>query len=298
VDGDLNGLVTELHGSGIDLDLHTTGELVELMNRADAEVPAVVAAVAPAIAAAIDAVAERMEQGGRLIYAGAGTSGALAALDAAECETTFAVSPSLVSALVAGSGLATTADRDAAEDDAAGGARDVAAADVGAADAVVGVSASGRTPYTIGALGAGKAAGALTIAVVSVEGSELGRLADHELAVVVGPEVLAGSTRLKAGTAQKLVLNTISTVTMVKLGKTYKSLMVDVRGTNEKLRARIHRIVRLATGAEPDAVDAALAASGGDAKVAIVSLLAAVDADAARARLDSARGNVRTALDA
>jgi N-acetylmuramic acid 6-phosphate etherase len=297
VDGDLNGLVTEMRG-GIDLDLHTTGELVELMNRADAEVPAAVAVVAPAMAAAIDAVAERMEQGGRLIYVGAGTSGALAALDAAECETTFAVPPSLVSALVAGSGLATAADRDAAEDDAAGGARDVAAAGVGAADAVVGVSASGRTPYTVGALGAARAAGALTIAVVAVEGSELGQLADHELAVVVGPEVLAGSTRLKAGTAQKLVLNTISTVTMVRLGKTYKGLMVDVRGTNEKLRGRITRIVRLATGAEPDAVDVALAASGGDAKVAIVSLIADVDADAARARLDAAHGNVRTALDA
>ena len=164
-------------------------------------------------------------------------------------------------------------------------------------DAVVAISASGRTPYALGALEAAVDAGALTIAVVCVAESTLGAAAEHEIPVVVGPEVLAGSTRLKAGTAQKLVLNTISTVSMVRIGKTFKNLMVDVRGTNAKLRGRIERIVRLATGASPDEVDASLAAADGDAKVAIVSLLAEVDAMTARSRLDAVAGNVRLALD-
>jgi N-acetylmuramic acid 6-phosphate etherase len=294
--GDLDGLVTESRASDIDLDLQSTRELVELMNRADAVVPAVVEAAAAELAAAIDAIAERMTRGGRLIYVGAGTSGALAGLDAAECESTFSVAPSLVMALVAGSTSGAAADRDAAEDDAAGGGRDIASAAVGPNDAVLGVSASGRTPYTVGALEAAAKAGALTVAIVSVDESPLAAIAEHEIAVVVGPEVLAGSTRLKAGTAQKLVLNTISTVAMVRLGKTFKNLMVDVKGANAKQRARRERIVRLATGASPGEVDAALAEAGGDAKVAIVSLVAGVDADSARSRLAKANGNVRMAL--
>jgi N-acetylmuramic acid 6-phosphate etherase len=294
--GDLDGLVTESQASDIDLDLESSRDLVELMNRADASVPAVVEAAAAELATAIDAIAERLARGGRLIYVGAGTSGALAALDAAECESTFSVAPSQVVALVAGSTVAAAAGRDAAEDDAAGGARDVESAAVGPNDAVIAVSASGRTPYTVGALEAAATAGALTVAVVSVDASPLAAIAEHEIAVVVGPEVLAGSTRLKAGTAQKLVLNTISTVTMVRLGKTFKNLMVDVRGANTKQRARKERIVRLATGAAPGEVEAALAAAGGDAKVAIVSLIADVDADLARSRLAKTNGNVRMAL--
>jgi N-acetylmuramic acid 6-phosphate etherase len=289
-------LVTESRGPDVDLDLESTRELVELMNRADASVPAAVEAVADELATAIDAIVDRVTAGGRLIYVGAGTSGALAALDAAECETTFAVAPSQVLALVAGDSAGNAADRDAAEDDAAGGAQDIASAAAGPRDAVVAVSASGTTRYTVGALEAAAKAGALTVAVVSVADSPLGRIADHDIAVVVGPEVVAGSTRLKAGTAQKLVLNTISTVTMIRLGKTFGNLMVDVRPTNEKLRARSRRIVALATGAPPDSVDAALVAADGDAKVAIVSLLAGTDAEGARARLAAADGNVRVAL--
>ena len=294
---ELDGLVTEAQGEEADLDLASTRELVELMNRADRTVPDAVQAVAAELAAAIDAIVFRLERGGRLIYVGAGTSGAIAALDAAECETTFSVPPTQVVALVAGAAAATAAERDAVEDDAAAGARDVEAASVGLDDAVVAISASGQTPYALGALEAAVNAGALTIAVVSVAGSKLGAAAEHEIPVVVGPEVLAGSTRLKAGTAQKLVLNTISTVAMVRIGKTFKNLMVDVRGTNAKLRGRIERIVRLATGASPDEVDASLAAADGDAKVAIVSLLAEVDAETARSRLDAVGGNVRLALD-
>ena len=162
---------------------------------------------------------------------------------------------------------------------------------------MVGVSASGRTPYVLGAVAAASEAGALTACIVSVHGSELAQLTDHEIAVVVGPEFLAGSTRLKAGTAQKLVLNTLSTLSMIRLGKTYGNLMVDVNATNEKLRARVRRIVRTATGAPPEQVEEALEAANGDAKVAIVSLLAGLDADAARARLDDAGGVVSLAVE-
>jgi N-acetylmuramic acid 6-phosphate etherase len=162
---------------------------------------------------------------------------------------------------------------------------------------VAAISASGRTPYTLGAAEAARTAGALTAAVTCVADSELGAIVEHEISVVVGPEVLAGSTRLKAGTAQKLVLNMLSTIAMIRLGKTFDNLMVDVTATNEKLRARVRRIVGSATSAPPDAVDATLAASGGDAKVAIVALLADLDADGARARLAEADGVVRRALE-
>jgi N-acetylmuramic acid 6-phosphate etherase len=279
-----------------DLDVRPTLALVELMNGEDATVPAAVAAAAPEIAEAIDAIVERLETGGRLIYAGAGTSGGLAALDAAECESTFSTPPGQVVALVAGAGSSSALERDAAEDDADAGAADAGALGVSAADAVVGVSASGRTPYVLGAVRAAADAGALTVGIVSARDSELADAVRHELAVVVGPELIAGSTRLKAGTAQKLVLNTISTVSMIRLGRTFGSLMVDVSATNEKLRARARRVVRIATGATDDEVEAALAAAGGSAKVAIVSLLTGLDAETAAARLAEAGGNVRQAL--
>src|ERR671933_1574827 len=263
------------------------------MNRQDAGVPAAVDAARAQIAAAIEAIVARLARGGRLIYVGAGSSGRLAALDAAECQSTFSTE---VVALVAGGVLATPAEHAAAEDDAETGASEVAALGVGEADAVVGISASGRTPYVLGALGTAADAGALTVALVSTPDSELARLADHEIAVVVGPEFLAGSTRLKAGTAQKLVLNTISTVSMIRLGKTFGDLMVDVSAGNAKLRERVRRTVRLATGASEAEVERALADAAGSAKVAIVSLLAGLDATAARSRLAEANGNVRLAL--
>jgi len=199
-------------------------------------------------------------------------------------------------ALVAGAGFPSPLDQEAAEDDVEAGARDIASLAVGEADAVVGISASGRSPYVIGAVRAAADAGALTGCVVSARDSELAGIAEHEVAVVVGPEVLAGSTRLKAGTAQKLVLNAISTISMIRLGKTFDNLMVDVRASNEKLRARIRRIVETATGAPADEIDAALAAADGNAKVAIVSLLAGVDAAEAARRLEAAQGSVREAL--
>jgi N-acetylmuramic acid 6-phosphate etherase len=258
------------------------------MSAADAQVPRTVQRQQEPLARAIDAIVERLRSGGRLIYAGAGTSGGLAALDAEECETTFSTAPGQVVAVVA-------ADP-AAEDDRDAGSSELQALAVSAADAVVGISASGRTPFVVGALETAAEAGALTVALVSANDSEVAAIADLEVAVVVGPEFIAGSTRLKAGTAQKLMLNAISTISMIRLGKTFGNLMVDVAAANEKLRARVHRIVRTATGASPDEVDAALEAADGDAKVAIVTLLAGVDAATARRRLEQADGNVRLAL--
>jgi N-acetylmuramic acid 6-phosphate etherase len=293
----LDDLMTEARAAtGADHDLRSTAELVERMNRADAGVPAAVGAARGQITAAIEAIVPRLVRGGRLVYVGAGSSGGIAALDAAECQSTFSTEPGQVVALVAGGLAAAPAEQAAAEDDAEAGAREIAALGVRDADAVVGISASGRTPYVLGALRAAAEAGALTAALVSVPDSELARLTDHEIAVVVGPEFLAGSTRLKAGTAQKLVLNTISTVSMIRLGKTYGDLMVDVHATNEKLRERVRRIVRQATGASEEDADEALEAAEGSAKVAIVALLAGIDADAARARLAEAGGSIRGAV--
>lgn len=281
---------------GADLDLRPTTELVTLMNAGDADVPAAVARETTAIAALIDDVAARLAQGGRLVYVGAGTSGRLAALDAIECETTFSARTGQVTALVAGSSGQTAAEQEAAEDDAAAGAADVDALAVSEADAVVAVSASGRSPYVRGALEAARTAGAFTGCIVCVDRSELAALADRVVCIPVGPEFLAGSTRLKAGTAQKLVLNMLSTIAMIRLGKTYGNLMVDVDASNEKLRARVRSIVAHATGEPVERIDAALTEAHGDAKVAIVSLLTGDDAETARARLDEAGGIVRRAV--
>jgi N-acetylmuramic acid 6-phosphate etherase len=271
-----------------DLDLRSTRELVELMNAEDATVPAAVGAAAGQIATLVDAIVARLGEGGRLVYAGAGTSGRLAALDAAECGPTFAAG-----ALV----LAVAAEQEADEDDAAAGGAAIEALSVSPADAVVGISASGRSPYVRGALEAARSAGALTGCVVCVHGSELAAIAHHEVAIPVGAEVLAGSTRLKAGTAQKLVLNMVSTISMIRLGRTYGNLMVGLDPANEKLQARARSIVAQATGAANGEVEQALEAAGGDARVAIVSLLTGLDAAAARARLDAAGGVVRRAVE-
>ena len=273
-----------------------TLDLVRLVNATDAVVPAAVAGAAPAVAETIDSVASRLRSGGRLVYVGAGTSGHIAALDASECQATFSTPPGQVVAVVAGGTTASPLEQTAAEDDREAGERDLAALGVGPADAVVGVSASGSTPYVLGALTAAAEAGCLTAAVVCANGSPLGSLVGHEIAVVVGPEFIAGSTRLKAGTAQKLVLNTLSTVVMIRLGKTYGSLMVDVVPANEKLAARLRHIVATATGASASEVDDALAAADGDARVAIVALRAGIDADAARTRLEDTDRSIAAAL--
>jgi N-acetylmuramic acid 6-phosphate etherase len=272
-----------------DLDLRSTRELVELMNSEDATVAAAVRETVAPLTAAIDAIVDRLERGGRLVYVGAGTSGRLAAMDAAECQPTFGLRPGIV--------VAISVAEEAAEDDFEAGAAHLAAANVGRGDAVVAISASGSTPYVLGAVRAAAAVDAVTIGVVCAPESDLGRSVEHEIVAVVGPEVIAGSTRLKAGTAQKLILNTISTAAMVRLGKTFGNLMVDVVPSNAKLKARARRTVELVTEASSDEAEAALDAARGDAKVAIVSLLAGVSADEARLRLKAAGGHVRRSLE-
>jgi N-acetylmuramic acid 6-phosphate etherase len=293
----LDDLVTEAPSTAAaDLDMRSTRELVALMNHEDATVPAVVAAAGDQISAAVDAIVERLTGGGRLLYVGAGSSGRLAAVDAAECQTTFGAEPGHVMALLAGAHLSSPLDQETAEDDAAAGLRDLRGLGISAADAVVGISASGRTPYVLGAVEAAGDADALTVGIVSAPDTALARLVSYVIEIVVGPEVVAGSTRLKAGTAQKLVLNTISTVSMIRLGRTFGNLMVDVRATNEKLRARARRIVQLATGATAAEVERALSEADGNAKVAIVSLLTGLDSDSARSQLADANDNVRLAV--
>ena len=294
----LDDLITEARSAETrDLDLRSTVELVELMNQQDAAVPAAVASSAAAIAAVIETVVDRLQAGGRLVYVGAGSSGRLAAVDASECESTFSAASGQVLALLAGADAPSPLEQEAAEDDADAGRRDVHSVGVGATDVVIGISASGRTPYVLGAIEAASAAGAATACIVCVHDSELGRRVEREIAVVVGPELLAGSTRLKAGTAQKLVLNMISTISMIRLGKTFGNLMVDLVPSNEKLRARARSIVREAAAVFAEEADEALSRSDGDPKVAIVSLLVGLGPDEARARLADAGGVVRRAVE-
>jgi len=297
---DLGGLVTErVRPELADLDLRPTQELVRLMASEEATVAAAVRRAAPAVAAAIDAIVARLTDrpGGRVIYVGAGTAGRMGVLDAAECGPTFNAAGTFI-ALMAGGPQAITKPKEGAEDDPAAGAAELLALGVGPADAVVGISASGRTPYVLGALGAARNAGALTVGLSCHPGSLVSAAADHAVEVVVGPEVIAGSTRLKAGAAQKLVLNTISTVVMVRLGRTFGNLMVDVRAGSEKLVDRARRIVVTAAGVTPAEAAAALEAANGEVKTAIVSLLSGIDAAAARHRLDQSGGIVRRALSA
>jgi len=290
-------LITEAGGDpDAGYESKPTLELVELMNAADATVAAAVATAAPAIAATVDAISARLRDGGRLVYVGAGSSALVAALDASECEATFSTDPGQVVALVAGGTASGPLLQAAAEDDRETGVADVTAIGIGPSDAVVGISASGTTPYVLGALDAAAAAAALTACVVSSPDSPLGSIVDHEIVVVVGAEFIAGSTRLKAGTAQKLVLNTISTVSMIRLGKTYGNLMVDVVAANEKLVQRVRRIVAAATGASEAEVDSALADADGDARVAIVAIVAGVDVQRARQRLDAADRSIARAV--
>lgn len=279
-----------------EIDQLPTAEIARIMNGEDRTVPQAVAARLPQIAAAIDATAERMARGGRLIYAGAGTAGRLGVLDASECPPTFNTDPAQVVGLIAGGPAAMITAVEGAEDSRELAAGDLDRLGLTADDTVVGVSASGRTPYAIGAVEHARALGALTLGLSCNADSALGAAAEHGLEIVVGPELLTGSTRLKAGTAQKLVLNMISTITMIRLGKTYGNLMVDVRASNEKLRARSRRIVALATGAPDTEIEAALAATGGEVKNAILVLLGSVDGPTAAALLDEAQGHLRVAL--
>jgi len=281
----------------LELDTVSTLEMVRMMNAEDARIAPAIGAALPEVAAAIDRIAERMRAGGRLIYMGAGTSGRLGVLDASECPPTFNTPPGLVIGLIAGGPDALTRAIEGAEDDREAGARDIVACAVTAQDSVVGIASSGSTPYVLGGLAEARERGALTIGLTCNRPAPIERHADMTIAVIVGPEVLTGSTRLKAGSAQKMVLNMLSTGVMVRLGKTFGNLMVDVRASNAKLRRRARRIVAQACGIDEDAAAAALVACDDEVKTAIVAVLNDVDTALARRQLARHGGVVREALE-
>jgi N-acetylmuramic acid 6-phosphate etherase len=293
----LDRLLTEaVNPATADIDTRSSLEIVQLINAEDAKVAAAIALELPHIAEAVDIIVARLQAGGHLYYFGAGTSGRLGVLDASEMPPTYNTPPELVRGVICGGTRALTSSVERMEDDELAGERDVTEAGVSQRDVAVGIAASGRTPYVIGALRKARSLGAATVALSCHTPSLLGVLADVEIAPLVGPEVVAGSTRMKAGTAQKMVLNMLSTATMIRLGKTYGNLMVDVRGTNSKLVDRARRIVQRVTGVSGDEAVAALDAANGEVKVALVMLLAKVGAPEARTRLAHAGGLVRKAI--
>ncbi|MDO5286497.1 MAG: N-acetylmuramic acid 6-phosphate etherase [Actinomycetia bacterium] len=297
VTGEIAGLTTEQASPDLaDIDTWPTDRLVAAMIDADRGLYDAVAACQAEIASAVDQIAERLGRGGRLFYLGAGTAGRLGVLDASEIPPTFGTDPSLVVGLIAGGPTAITQAVENAEDDRTAAPAQLRALGLDADDAVVGIAASGRTPYVLGGLGYASAMGALTVGVTSNAGSAVGREAQIAIDVVVGPEFIAGSTRLRAGTAQKLVLNLLSTLTMVRLGKTYGNRMVDLRATNAKLRARAEQTVVAVCGCPPEVARDALAAAGGHVKTAVLMLLAGVDQAEATRRLEATQGHLRQAL--
>jgi len=295
--GSIGDLGTERGWGRSDLDRLSSLDLVRLMNKEDATVAAAVGQALPAIAGAVDAIAEWLRAGGRLVYVGAGSAGRLGVLDASEWGPTFGAPVGQVVALIAGGAGAMMRAVEGAEDDEQAGAADVAALGLTPGDAVVGISASGRTPYVLGAIRHAAAVGALTVGISCNAATDLSRAVARPIEVDTGPEAIVGSTRLKAGTAQKLVLNMLSTAAMVRLGKTYGDLMVDLQATNEKLRDRARRIVAQAAGVDDARAAAALAGAGGEVKVAVVMLRCGVPAERAAALVAAAGGNLRRALD-
>ena len=294
---DLKKMTTETRNQNtMDLDIMTPLEVVTAMNKEDANVPKAIEAILPQIAQVVEWAVESLEQGGRLFYMGAGTSGRLGVLDAAECPPTFGVSPDVVVGLIAGGDRAFLKAVEGAEDNFDLGRQDLIEHNLDRRDLVVGIAASGRTPYVLGGLAYAKEVGCRTAAISCNAGCDIGKAADLAVEAVVGPEVLTGSTRLKAGTAQKLILNMISTATMVGVGKAYQNLMVDVMMTNEKLHVRAENIVMAATGVERADARRAINEAEGNAKTAITMILVGCDADAAKERLDKAKGHVREAI--
>jgi N-acetylmuramic acid 6-phosphate etherase len=294
---ELSGLVTEqLNPRSRRLDLLTTPQVLRLMNREDSRVPRAVAREIPKISKAVDLIVERLLRGGRLFYIGAGTSGRLGVLDAAECPPTFGTPRTLVQGIIAGGRRALVRSIEGAEDDAKAAAVALRKRKVGAKDVVVGIMASRRTPYALGGIAYGRKVGAATIAVTANPAGGVKIGCDVVIAPRVGPEILTGSTRLKAGTAQKIVLNMLSTASMVRLGKVYENLMVDLRTASRKLEERTKRVLMHATGARYEDTDRRLKRAGGSLKVAIVMSRARVTRAEAERRLKEAQGWVRKAI--
>ncbi|GCE26898.1 N-acetylmuramic acid 6-phosphate etherase [Dictyobacter alpinus] len=295
----ISALATEtINPATTNIDQLSPLEIVQALNAEDAKVARAVEQVLPAISQAISAIATRMRQGGRLLYIGAGTSGRLGILDASECPPTFGTSPDQIVGLIAGGPIATANAVEDAEDSPRAGQAELERLQLTPADTVVGIAASGRTPYVLGALAYARTQQALTIAVVCNPASPLEKLADITISPIVGPEAITGSTRLKAGTAQKMVLNMLSTGTMILLGKTYGNLMVDVVATNYKLEQRASKIVQSVTGLDAEHALALLQQSNGETKTAIVVAKNHVTPDEARAKLAAHDNILRTTLEA
>ena len=293
----LDHLTTEARNPAtVGLDDLSTLDMVRLINSEDALVAEAVGREAEVIAKVVEIVADRLARGGRLVYMGAGTSGRLGVLDASECPPTFNADPNQVVGLIAGGRAALTTSIEGAEDNPALGAKDLEDIQLGSDDVLIGIATSGRTPYVVGGLAYARSLGAFTVAFSCNDAAEIRDQADLAITPVVGPEVVSGSTRLKAGTATKLVLNTITTAAMIRLGKTYGNLMVDLRQSNNKLLARAVRIVGLATGLPQAEAQRVLDLCDGEVKLAIVVQLAGVTPDEARGRLAASEGHVGQAI--
>lgn len=296
---ELSGLISEERNPGtLDIDLMSTTDILTTINREDRTVAEAVGRVIPDVARAVDAIVSTFERGGRLVYVGAGTSGRLGVLDASECPPTFGVPYGMVVGLIAGGPDALMHAAEGAEDSISQGAADLDGIGFSGRDIVVGIAVSGRTPYVIGALEHAKLLGAVTISLTCNPASTIAAMADIAVSPVVGPEVLTGSTRLKSGTAQKLVLNMLTTASMIRIGKSYQNLMVDLVASNHKLLARAVRIVMQATECSEDAAERALEATGNDVKLAILVLLTGDSVADARAALGASGGFLRRAIEA
>ncbi|WP_210365333.1 N-acetylmuramic acid 6-phosphate etherase [Bacillus sp. REN3] len=280
----------------MNIDQMSTEEIITVINQEDTIVPNVLARQIPVIAEVVDEIVARFKRGGRLIYVGAGTSGRLGIIDASECPPTYGTDPELVVGIIAGGKEAMTEAIEGVEDDIEQGRTDMENIHVSEKDIVVGIAASGRTPYTIGALEYAKQKGARTVSVVCSKDSKMEKVTDYAIAAVVGPEVITGSTRMKAGTAQKLILNMLSTASMIKMGKVYGNLMVDVQMTNEKLHNRAVNIVKMATDASDDEAKAAIKDQNGHTKAAILQIITGLKAAEAKALLEKHEGYLRQAI--
>ncbi|MCT8596461.1 N-acetylmuramic acid 6-phosphate etherase [Glaesserella parasuis] len=289
----LGQLITEQHNpNSMQIDTLSAYEIVQIINNEDKQVPLVIEKVLPQIAQAVEKIVEAFQQGGRLVYIGAGTSGRLGVLDASECPPTFGVSPEMVKGIIAGGERALRHPIEGAEDNKEAGKQDLQAVEFSQKDVLVGSAASGRTPYVLGALAYAKQLGATTVSIASNPNSAMSQIADIVIDTVVGAEVLTGSSRMKSGTAQKLVLNMLTTASMILIGKCYQNLMVDVQASNQKLVARAIRIVMQATECSREIAETTLVLAENNAKLAIMMILADLDKDGAEQLLSQQQGKI------
>ena len=293
----LSTLITEQRNpNSMHVDSLSALEIVQLMNEEDKQVPLAIEKCLPQIAQAVERIVAAFQQGGRLVYIGAGTSGRLGVLDASECPPTFGVSPEMVKGIIAGGERALRHPIEGAEDNKEQAVVDLQAIQFSSKDVLVGIAASGRTPYVIGALEYAKSLGSVTVSIASNPNSAMANIVDIAIDTVVGPEVLTGSSRLKSGTAQKLVLNMLTTASMILMGKCYQNLMVDVQASNEKLKARAIRIVMQATDCDKALAEETLKQADQNAKLAIMMILSGLDRAQAEALLEKHQGKLQLAL--